>query len=386
MERIYAFTDESGAFGWDLKNSSVSTHFIITAIIVKESDLSNLRLEAESVRKRYFPNGEMKSARIGAKKVERRKRILADLLKLPFNIFSVVIDKRMLVSSKGLRQKASFYKFMNNIIHKELRRAFTDLIVVADEIGGSEYMRSFCKYVLERQEVRDLFGNAEFSFCNSQNDVIIQIADIISGTLSYVYDEHKKSKDNPNYIKLLDKKLIRIEFYPKTYETYIVETSALAKDYDIDIAKLCLKQVIEFIRKHEDDDEPEREAQIIVLQYLLFRFMNNNLRTYISTKELKSQLIHTKLADISTQAFRTRIISAMRDEGVIISGSSSKKGYKIPSKRIELLDFINHGTSIIMPMLERLKKCRDLVKLGTNNELDLFAQTEYKGLKKYFDE
>lgn len=386
MQKIYAFTDESGAFGWDLENPSVSTHFIISAIIVYESDLDDLRSQVENVRKKHFQTGEMKSAHIGVRNVNRRKKILTELLELPFNIFSVVIDKRMLVSSKGLHQKRSFYKFLNNIIHKELRRAFADLTIVADEIGGSEYMKSFCKYVSERQDVRDLFGQAEFAFRNSRNDVLIQLADFISGTFSFIYDDHKKIYLHPNYIELLDKKITRIELYPKTYETYVVESSALAEEYDIDIAKLCLKQAIEFINRHQNDDDPERKAQIIVLQYLLFRLMNNDLRTYIPTKELESQLIHMGLSDISTQAFRTRIIGNMRDEGVIISGSSTKKGYKIPSKREELFDFINHGTSIIMPMLERLKKCRDLIKLGTNNELDLFDQTEYKGLKKYFDE
>ena len=34
MELVYAFTDEYGAFGWDIQNPSVSTHFIITAIII----------------------------------------------------------------------------------------------------------------------------------------------------------------------------------------------------------------------------------------------------------------------------------------------------------------------------------------------------------------
>ena len=112
--------------------------------------------------------------------------------------------------------------------------------------------------------------------------------------------------------------------------------------------------------------------------------MNNDLRKYISTKELKSQLSNTGLANVSTQTFRTRVIGKLRDKGVIIS--SSKKGYKIPAKEAELFDFINHGTAIIMPMLERLKKCRDLVKLGTANELDLFNNTEYSSLKKYFDD
>lgn len=34
MERVYAFTDEYGSFGWKLEDENVSTHFIITAIIV----------------------------------------------------------------------------------------------------------------------------------------------------------------------------------------------------------------------------------------------------------------------------------------------------------------------------------------------------------------
>lgn len=385
LERIYAFTDESGAFGWDLNNPNVSTHFIISSIIVKDSNLDVLKAEIENIRKKYFQTGEMKSSKIG-KNHERRKRILAELIKLPFSIFSVVIDKRMLVNSRGLRYKSSFYKFTNNILHKELRRAFPVLTIVADEIGGSDYMKSFSKYVSERQDIRDFFGEAKFTFKSSNNEVLIQLADLISGTLSYEYDVHKKSADIPQYSKMIDSKIIRIELYPKTFTNYIVETSVLAEDYDKSIATLCLKQAVDFIEKFDNSDDEETQAQIIVLKYLLFRFMNNDLRDYIPTKELKKQLEYTAFSDISTQTFRTRIIGKLRDNGVIISGSSAKKGYKIPAKESELFDFINHGTTIIMPMLERLKKCRDLIKLGTENELDLFDKTEYSSLKKYFDD
>lgn len=327
----------------------------------------------------------MKSSKIG-KKHERRKRILAELIKLPFSIFAVVIDKRMLVDSKGLRFKTSFYKFMNNIVHKELRRAFPVLTIVADEIGGSDYMQSFSKYVDERQDIPNLFGESNFSFKASDKEILIQLADLISGTLAYEYDAHKKTNDVPKYHKILDGKFIRVELYPKTYETYIVENSALAEGYDKTVATLCLKQAIDFINKYDNMDDEETQAQIIILKYLLFRFMNNDLRKYIPTKELKKQLENTKFADISTQTFRMKIVGKLRDSGVIISGSSAKKGYKIPAMESELFDFINHGTMIIMPMLERLKKCRDLVKLGTANELDLFDKTEYSSLKKYFDD
>lgn len=384
MERIYAFTDESGAFGWDLDNPSVSKYFIISSIIVRESNLEQMRASVEAIRKRFFQTGEMKSSHIG-KNYDRRKRILADLLPLPFTIFSVVIDKAGLIDNKGLHYKQSFYKFTNNIIHKELRRAFTYLTIVADEIGGSEYMKSFSAYVKDKQDAPNLFGDANFFFERSNNEVLIQLADLVSGTIALEYEEDRRKPDTPNFLKMLEKKIIRVELYPKTHNTYTVENSPLAEEYDKDIANLCLKQAVEFINKNENDEDAEVQAQIIVLKYLLFRFMNNDLRSYISTKELKNQLVHTSMCNISTQAFRTRIIGKMRDKGVIISGSSTKKGYKIPAKEAELFDFINHGTTIIMPMLERLKKCRDLVKLGTNNHLDLFDKTEYSSLQKYFD-
>ena len=51
MEHVYAFTDEYGAFGWDLDNPSVSTHYIITSIIVSDSNLEQCKQQIENVRK-----------------------------------------------------------------------------------------------------------------------------------------------------------------------------------------------------------------------------------------------------------------------------------------------------------------------------------------------
>lgn len=123
--------------------------------------------------------------------------------------------------------------------------------------------------------------------------------------------------------------------------------------------------------------------QIIVLKYLCSRFLNYDTRKYIPTKELINNLKYRTGKAVSMQYFRTHIIAKLRDEGVIIA--SSPKGYKIPSGEGELYDFINHGTTIIMPMLARLKKCRDNIKLGTDGRLDLFDNPEYKTLKQFFD-
>lgn len=385
MERYYAFTDEYGAFGWNIDNPTVSTHFIITAIIVKESDLEKYTQMAENLRKKYFQTGEIKSKNVGTNH-KRRKKILNDLQKMPFNIYSVCVDKKKCLenmNSKGLNYKKTFYKFMNNIVHKELRRAFEKVTIVADELIDNDYMQSFCAYVDRHQDMPDLFGDANFKYENSKYDVRIQIADFISGTLAYAFDSHKKSSNNPDYLKLLDKQIISIQLYPKTFDSYILEESAIAEDYDERIAKLCFSQVVKYVEKHSQSEDPEIKAQVIVLNHMLFRFMNNDTRGYIYTHELKERLNGTEYAGVSDATFRANIIGKLRDKGIIIA--SSTKGYKIPSKESEIYDYVNHDAKIVIPMLERLKKCRDLIKLSTNNDLDPLDHIEYKQLKKYFD-
>lgn len=382
MERVYAFTDEYGSFGWKLEDKNVSTHFIITAIIVEESKLDAVRDAAEKIRQHYFQTGEMKSKKVG-KDHARRCKILTEILELDMTIFPVVISKHGLKSYRGLQYKKSFYKFLNEKVHFELRRAFSCLTVIADELGTNEYMESFRKYFEEHSEPMNLFNESNLMFSDSKGDVLIQLADFISGTLAYVYDDHKKDINAPNYLKIISPKLAYVHFYPKTYEDFIHDPSGLPHDYNEAIAKLCYKQAALFLYAHENDPDPEVRAQCIVLDYLLFRMVNNSFRGYISTKELKNQLIYTGIGEMSTSTFRLKIICKLRDAKVIIS--SSPKGYKIPTNESEIYDFINHGSQVVLPMLSRLKKCRDLIKLATNGKVDLFDHAEYHDLKNFFD-
>ena len=133
----------------------------------------------------------------------------------------------------------------------------------------------------------------------------------------------------------------------------------------------------EFEKK--DTDENSR-MQIAVLDYLLFRFMNNSVRKYISTQELQNALEQKGFERLSTQSFRNRIIAKLRDHGVIIT--SSKKGYKLPSKKSEVKDFIKKTQGMIEPMLHRLKLCNDAITLGSNGTIHILDEPEYDTLNK----
>lgn len=389
MNKIVAYIDEYGAFGFQLDKPNVSTHFIITAIIVEESNVQELSDKTNIIRQRYFQKGEIKSSKVGKNHV-RRKLILDEITKLPFRIFTLVVDKKMIYPQSGLRYKTSFYKFLNNIIYSELSVNFKKIKIIADEIGSSDYMKSFYSYVKSKQKIIHTLFDDEISddtdivFENSKQS-LVQISDFISGSLAYTYDEKKKlESEGYNYYSLLKSKINRIKIFPETSDSFDIADSAISSKYNAEIADICFRKAKLFVEQHKNSDDDIIKQQVITLNYLLFRFMNNDMRHYIPTKELINNLVYAGYDKLSMQTFRNKIIAKLRDNEVIIS--SSPNGYKIPSTEEELYDFVNHGKTIILPMLSRLRKCNDIIKMGTNGKIDLFDKAEYHSLKELLEE
>lgn len=380
----YAFVDEFGAFGYDFSNPGCTTHFIISAIIVDEDDLRTVADGVEAIRQKHFQLSEIKSSKIG-KNHKRRITILNEIKQLPFHIFTFVCDKQKVYENSGLRFKHPFYKFLNNIVYQELRITYNNLVITADEVGGNDYLQSFAHYVKSKEIPLDLFDYSLFKFENSKHNAIIQLADIVCGSLAYNFDKRKKDDaEGYNYLSILGDKILRIKEFPETFDSFNVYQNNLNSEYNPEIADICYRKAKHFIETHINTEDTEIKQQIIILNYLLFRFMNKSPRKYIPTKELINQLVFSGYEKMSLQAFRNKIIAKLRDNEVIISSSTS--GYKIPSTEKELYDFVNHGKSIIMPMLSRLKICNDVIKMGTEGKINLFEKAEYHSLSKMFEE
>lgn len=208
----------------------------------------------------------------------------------------------------------------------------------------------------------------------------------MSGCFAFCYDENKKSKaEGSNYKTYLGKKIIGIQEFPRDPVTFRVEDQINfdSRD-DATVANLCLRKALAFKQEFENKDADENsKMQIAVLDYLLFRFMNNSVRRYISTQELQNDLERKGFERLSTQSFRNRIIAKLRDHGVIIA--SSNKGYKLPSKKSEVEDFIKKTQGIIEPMLHRLKLCYNAIRLGSNGTIFMLDEPEYSTLKKLIE-
>lgn len=387
-KQIYAYIDEFGAHGFKFEDENCSTHFIIAAIIVEPQNVQTVKNGVIEIRKKYFHNAsEVKSKNI-AYDHGRRCKVLQAMLNLPFSIFSLVYDKRKIYEQSGLRFKQSFYKYINQQAYREITRCFPKVEIIADEMGTSDFRKSFGEYMTARIQHIDLFDEFSFNYRNSQLEDIIQIADIIAGSLAFCYDVHKKGHNEGaiDYKGILDKKILRILELPYNYDTFKVEDSFEKKAYtetDIKIADICYRQAIAFLNDDSKKYDEYNKQQKLVLEYMLFRFMNNHERGYITSNELINNLSKSGYEKLSSQSFQNNIIAKLRDSGVIIGSSS--KGYKIPFRKSEVEDYMNHCETIIFPMLNRLKNCNEKIKMASNNEIDFFGKNEFKQIADIID-
>ena len=375
---ILGFADESGNNSFEFETQG--SHFIVASILVKsEEQLQKLENDLEVIRKRHFQTGEIKSSKV-SDNISRRKKILDDMLELDFSISAVVVDKRQL-TTEGFRYKKSFYKFVNNLLYKELFRTFPELQLSVDEHGTNKFMLEFKKYV-EKNHQRTLFSGIEFKHANSKQSIVIQLADFIAGTIACIYDITKQNEYSDELLSLIKPKITSINIFPRKLTLNDFDESNYEQTFDKRISNVSFQRIFDFIEKSNSSDL-QISDQVAFLKLLIWLQRANPKNVYISTKEIMRHLNSTREKPMNEEYFRSKIIGNLRDKGILIS--SSNTGYKIPTSKKDLESFLKHGNRVILPMLNRIKEARNAIKLATLNELDILEDEKYKELKNLLE-
>lgn len=247
-----------------------------------------------------------------------------------------------------------------------------------DEHGGNEFLKEFKKYV-EKNHSRNLFSGADFNILNSKQNELIQLADFVAGSLGYIFDHLKKSEYSSDFQSILSPRISSMTYFPPpkwTYEEF--QKSNIDESFDSRIAEVCITRIQDFLDKETGSDQ-QKIDQINLLKLLLWIQRVYPKNRYTTTTEILLHLNQNRPTKIQDEYFRSRVVGNLRDRGVLIA--SCRQGYKIPTTAKDLDNFVNHGKRIILPMLNRIKEARDIIKLATMNELDLLERPEYHELK-----
>ncbi|WP_405199072.1 DUF3800 domain-containing protein [Christiangramia sp. LLG6405-1] len=377
MNKILAHIDEFGTNSLEIDKDGVSSHFLLCATLIKEENLESGEKIIQEVRKNHFQNSEIKSSNVKRRAHTRRLTILNELNKIDFSIYLFVVDKSE-INSEGLSIKQSFYKYFNKQLVSDLNRLNKKINFVADEIGSIEFQKSFKEYIEKEITQYDLFNeNKIFEFSDSKENSLVQLSDFIVGSLAKCFDKKHYTEDSQAYLNLLKEKL-NIRFWPDKISNYLREEKE-AQNYNYRIADLTLSLAQSYIRKNENKTETEITAQIYLLKYLML-IQKVSPHYFVQTQDLLDKLKFELGIDISVRMFRKNIIGNLRDNDVIISSSNSG-GYKLPVNESDLVEFVNRYNSILQPMVARMRKCRDLILLGSMQEIDILNYPEYESLK-----
>lgn len=373
---LFAFVDEFGDPNLNIELSGTPDHFVLVAVTVSGDELPSLSRHVESVRARHFQTGEIKSKGVGSNWT-RRDRILDDLLEASFRFHVLVVHKGRLRKDTGLAYKRSFLKYVHGLLYQRLFLAVSDLHVIADEHGSPSFMEGFRRYVRERH-IPSLFEHADIRFENSRAQPLIQLADMLAGTVGHALIEGGE-RSLVEVLDRLEDRIITFVEFPSVVRPPELLAAGAASEFDGLVRAHSLNRAAAFLDTHRDAEEHEVRCQVEVLRYLQFYAQFVSETEYVPTRRLRRLLEDTFGERPREHFFRSRIIARLRDEGVLVA--SSPKGYKIPLTLEDMHRFVEQADQIIHPLLARINRARDELRAASDGSLDILADPALKHLR-----
>ena len=375
-----AYIDECGSFGFDFSTEGASKYYILCAVIVEDRYLPQLHEEVEEIKKSNgFAKTEMKSCKI-SDDVNRRNRIISQILPLDFRVVLMIADKQEFVRGTPLTEhKKSFIKYMHKRLYDLLYHVYPKLKIIEDEVGTTEFQESFKQYVRDNRPQYNILNEYDFDYCNSKDEILVQLADIIGGSINRALVDDTC----PNYLEMLKSKVLIEDRFPSPREPYFGTASPGDVKFDQAIYALAVKCARDYIEKYKEDEALEKRAQIAFLWHILFQVQNVNPFRYIPSDQILSVLREYTQQKITKNFLYRRVVAPLRDEGVIIA--SSVNGYKIPVSVDDIITYLNQTHAIVSPMMSRIGVCRRLIQQQTGNSLDILDDPAFLRYKKYFD-
>lgn len=373
MAKFTAFIDESGNHDLETQKSGVTKFYVLAAVVVETERLPVLQIEAERLRARHYGNGEIKSSKTDEK---RRLKVLGELHDIDFKFIATVIDKDAIRKDSGLAYKQSFVKFLNGLLYRSLVRTHQDVEIYADQQGREEFMASFRSYITENH-IPDLFSTTTVSHVASHENVLVQLADFLAGTIRKVYEGAHSDALEMEFMRFANKAKLAIDEWPPALIPQTPNQPHVS-EHDAVVHAVAMNEASNFIIENDQNPSVDLMPRLLTVRYLLFKAKFDS-QDYVSSAEILKHLASRGL-ELSEHQFKSSVISRLRDQDVLIASSS--RGYKIPQTYKDVLDFVELVNGQTLPLLDRLNKAHASLFQASMGTIDLFNQPQLSRLKK----
>lgn len=187
---MLVFIDDSGDAGFKLGKGS-SNFFVISAIIFND----NLEAEKTAVKIKEIRREMNFSDRMEFKFNKSRRTVREKFLKtinyFNFKARSIVVNKKNIRSLELKNNKESFYSYFIKTLLKYNNNSILNASIKIDGSGDRAFRRSFLAYLRKQLNSRETKVIKNCKLVNSKNNVLIQMADMIVGSIKRSYDIEK---------------------------------------------------------------------------------------------------------------------------------------------------------------------------------------------------
>ncbi len=187
---MLVFIDDSGDAGFKLGKGS-SNFFVISAIMFND----NLVAEKTAVRIKEIRREMNFSDHVEFKFNKSRRVVREKFLKtincFNFKIRSIIVNKKNIRSLELKNNKESFYSYFIKTLLKFNNNSISDASIKIDGSGDRTFRRSFLAYLKKQLNSKEIKIIKHCELVNSKNNVLIQMADMIVGSIRRYYDVEK---------------------------------------------------------------------------------------------------------------------------------------------------------------------------------------------------
>ncbi|MFH1662233.1 MAG: DUF3800 domain-containing protein [Candidatus Falkowbacteria bacterium] len=203
------FIDDSGDPGFKLDKGSTS-HFIIAMVIFDD----NLEAEKTAVAikdlKRKIGFSDSAEFRFFKTNNKYKIKFLKTIIKFDFRIRCLIVDKSKIYSKELQNNRNSFYAYFIKEALKNNNNTILDAKIRLDGGGDRIFRKSFITYLRIELNSKNKKIMRNFKMVDSKKDVLIQMADMVAGSINRAQNKNKKDS---NIYRNIVKKRIQDEWF-----------------------------------------------------------------------------------------------------------------------------------------------------------------------------
>lgn len=201
---MLVFIDDSGDPGFKINKGSSKVFIISCVIFDDELEAEKIAVAIKELRRKLKKSDNFEF-KFNKSDREIRLRFLEQISKSNFKVRAIVFDKSKLKSEELKTSKQSFYNYAIKLVLKHNFGSIKEAKLRLDGHGDRIYKREVIRYLRRELNNKDSRVFKKLQFVDSKSNVLIQLADMIAGSIHRKYETDKT--DSELYFKVIKKKI-----------------------------------------------------------------------------------------------------------------------------------------------------------------------------------